>query len=294
MSSSRDDLFVAINGVRKGTITREQLLALANTDATTAKVLMKMRLSSECSGLVPQSPTDDGWMTTLIEVLWLLDGPSRCLIYIGLLPRRQFIERFLTGKLSGDSNEVSDSDLDKISYHWQHNEAITRRVEQIKEMRVASEISRIAEVPSELSGDVVKVKQRVSGYSFNPDLNHLLDKVEEELGSGDPFDQKSLLGHLRTFFENLHAQCAEKLREKKPETVDGTDLTKCQQAIDYLQRKDVITDKMQALGREIYGVLSDEGVHAIKSEREYVRLCRNMVAEYALVLFFELDRRVAS
>jgi hypothetical protein len=39
--------------------------------------------------------------------------------------------------------------------------------------------------------------------------------------------------------------------------------------------------------------LSNEGVHAIKSEREYVRLCRNMVAEFALVLFFELERRLA-
>jgi hypothetical protein len=29
-----------------------------------------------------------------------------------------------------------------------------------------------------------------------------------------------------------------------------------------------------------------------QSEREYVRLCRNQVAEYALVLFFELERRL--
>ena len=61
--------------------------------------------------------------------------------------------------------------------------------------------------------------------------------------------------------------------------------------IDYLQRKEVLTNKMQALGRALYGVLSNEGVHAIKAEREYVRLCRNMVTEYALVLFYELERR---
>jgi hypothetical protein len=38
------------------------------------------------------------------------------------------------------------------------------------------------------------------------------------------------------------------------------------------------------------GFFSEEGAHALKSDREYVRLCRNMIAEYALILFFELDR----
>jgi hypothetical protein len=74
--------------------------------------------------------------------------------------------------------------------------------------------------------------------------------------------------------------------------VDGADLTKCQQAIDYLERRGVLTDRMKALGRALYGVLSEEGVHALKADPEYVRLCRNMIAEYALVLFFELERRL--
>jgi hypothetical protein len=55
----------------------------------------------------------------------------------------------------------------------------------------------------------------------------------------------------------------------------------------------VLTDKMFEFGKALYGVLSNEGVHAIKSTREYVRLCRNMTAEYALVLFFELERRLS-
>jgi hypothetical protein len=48
----------------------------------------------------------------------------------------------------------------------------------------------------------------------------------------------------------------------------------------------------KALGRALYGVLSEEGVHALRADPEYVRLCRNMIAEYALVLFFELERRL--
>jgi hypothetical protein len=49
---------------------------------------------------------------------------------------------------------------------------------------------------------------------------------------------------------------------------------------------------MKALGRALYGVHSEEGVHALKADPEYVWLCRNMIAEYALVLFFEGERRL--
>jgi hypothetical protein len=285
-------LDVAMKGLRSGTFTIEQFLALAKTDAMTAEALVRMRLSQECFEATPRSPVDEHWLMQLLQVLWILDGPSGCVTTLKIQPKRPFIERFLADKLSGNSDKLSEEDLDDIAYHWQHNQSIADRAQQIKEGRIVSHINRLLEVPRELNADVVTAKQRVSEYSFNPDLNALLDKVEEGLGSGDPFDHKSLLTHLRTFFERLHAQCAEKLREKKPETTDGTDPTKCQQVIDYLQRKDVLTDKMQALGRALYGVLSNEGVHAIKSEREYVRLCRNMVAEYALVLFFELERRI--
>src|SRR5262249_41310714 len=147
----------------------------------------------------------------------------------------------------------------------------------------------------ELSSDVEEVKKHVSSYRFNPELNEILNKVEEGMHArGDAFDQAATLKHLRTFYEKLHEQASQTLRERKPETVDGTDLTKCGQAIDYLHRKKVLTDKMKDLAKSLYGVLSNEGVHAIKSKREYVRLCRNMVAEYSIVLFHELERRLAS
>ena len=76
---------------------------------------------------------------------------------------------------------------------------------------------------------------------------------------------------------------------------NGTEVTKCGQAIDYLERKGVTTTKIKELGRCLYGILSDGdyGVHALKASRDYTRLCRNMVVEYAVTLFFELERRLA-
>src|SRR5581483_12387743 len=141
--------------------------------------------------------------------------------------------------------------------------------------------------------DLRAVRKHVFEHRFTPELNEVLEKIDVGLAApGDPFDQAALLKHLRTFFEKLHEQAGERLRTAKPETVDGTDLSSCGQALDYLTRKSVLTAKMSAFGKALYGVLSDEGVHALKSEREYVRLCRNVVVEYTLVLFFELERRL--
>jgi hypothetical protein len=114
--------------------------------------------------------------------------------------------------------------------------------------------------------------------------------VEEELYVGDKFDQVSTLRHLRTFFERLHNQVATTVRTQKPEVRDNTPINICGRCIDFLKEAGVLPAHLHSLAKSIYSVLSSEGGHAIKSEREYVRLCRNMVAEYALILFFELVR----
>ena len=56
-----------------------------------------------------------------------------------------------------------------------------------------------------------------------------------------------------------------------------------------------MTEKLRALAKSLYGILSDGGYgcHALKATRDYTRLCRNMVVEYAVTLFFELERRLA-
>ncbi len=90
----------------------------------------------------------------------------------------------------------------------------------------------------------------------------------------------------------MHEQVGQPPQARKPETVDGTPLGSFGQAIDHLCRKSVVKDKIRDLGKSLYGILSNEGVHAVKSEREYVRLCRNIIAEYALVLFAKLDPRI--
>jgi hypothetical protein len=142
----------------------------------------------------------------------------------------------------------------------------------------------------ELQKEMKAVQEQIQKYKFPEELGALLNKIDDELERGDQFDQAATIKHLRSFFEALIRLIAQELGRLRPDLKDGTPLDKCQQAIDFLAKSDLLKRPMSLLGRGIYSVLSEGGVHAISAEREYVRLCRNMVIEFALVLFFELAR----
>lgn len=225
----------------------------------------------------------------LLDLYWKLFGPSRSIAMFPIYDGR-LVECFFEEKLRNHLDEFSDDDLIRLGNQYLDKplQQLTLRVRAQKMVPIAN---LLLANPADLNKDIVKVKSLVSAYQFAPELNEVLDKIEVELANeGDKFDQAASLKHLRTFFEKLHEHVGRKLQAEKQEMTDNTDLTKCQQAVDYLERHDVLTDRMRGLARALYGVLSEEGVHALKSDREYVRFCRNWVGEYALVLFFELER----
>lgn len=270
----------------RGEMSVEQAYALASERENSAQFYLGMALSQS----LPATPR--GGADRLLELAWRVFGIRTCIRY--RFPAHQangVMINFIRQKLHGMPDEFDDELLDSVWLTWK--DWLGQDIDRIRTRRLKSRADSILQQPRELGEDLRKVQEYVSAYNFHPDLNSLLAKVEAGiLAGGDQFDQSALLKHLRTFFEKLHRQVAEKLHTVIPSLKDGTDLAKFGQAIDYLCRKDVLTDKMRELARALYGVLSNEGVHAIKSEREYVRLCRNMVAEYALVLFFELDRQL--
>lgn len=292
MVKSNYDFRLAHDSLANGTLTIDQALAIFQTDPEGAYQLLweSLRVAFQDPMLV-STTTLEGPIGKMLRVLWKLRGPG-----VGFDTLMAFqhplIDALFQDKLDRTPTSFTDADLTRLAEYYR-DKPLGKSVATVRGSRLAAVADELRKNPTELSLDVVEVKRRVSEYCFNPDLNELLDKVGEGLiADGDPFDQAALLKHLRTFFERLHELTGKELRARRPETIDGTDLTKCGQAIDYLEQKDVLTDKMRALGRALYGVLSNEGVHAIKSDREYTRLCRNMVAEYALVLFFELERRL--
>jgi hypothetical protein len=205
---------------------------------------------------------------------------------------RPGLDRFLEQRLASNPEEFSEGFLQQLSLVRPQKCGVTDQIQFVRTNRVRNTIEHQRSLLSEFTTDLARLKQHVVESHLPPELNALLEKVEEEFGKGDEFDCAAIIMHLRTFLEQLAQSIALGVHEKNPRTKDGTVLAKFGQAIEFLRRVKLIDIGMLRLGQGLYSVLSEEGVHAISSDQEYVRLCRNMVVEYSLVLFWELDRWV--
>lgn len=202
------------------------------------------------------------------------------------------VAHFLDDMLIALGDKFADEHLEPVKNNFPRPDII-QKIERQHQLRLGKKISVMRQNPTEINRDVQAVMRRITDYGFTPALNELLQKIDDELAAdGDDFDQSGNLKHIRTFMEHLHDHVGKELGRRKPELADGTDLSSFGQAIDYLNRKTVVTEKMKLLAKAIYGVLSNEGVHSLTAKKEYVRLCRNMAIEYAIVLFFELEQRL--
>jgi hypothetical protein len=284
---------VVLDAVQNGQLSVDQACALYALDKEAALWFLGDRLRPI---LEKAETTKDVARTALsgvpvLDVIWKLFGSGQCLVMLGGYDLR-VAEDFIYWKLHTRLGDFEGQDLICLEERYREK-PLAKEIRAARAKRLVPIADQLLNNPAEINRDLIAVKRRVSEYRFPKELNEVLEKVQAGLGSrADQFDQAAMLKHLRTFFEKLHAEVAQTLHARKPETEGGTDLSRCQQVIDHLSQKGVLTDKMRLLARALYGVLSEEGVHAMKSEAEYVRFCRNWVAEYALVLFFELERRL--
>lgn len=230
----------------------------------------------------------------IYSVQWDLMGASEFLSRYNLDSE---VAEFINNRLSNNPEEFSNEDLYLVLKYFQRTSLPIRdNALNILSNNVISFADRIASEPPGMSEDIESLKNSITDYGFSPELNEILNKIDDELQKpSDAFSQVATMKHIRSFFEKLHKHVGLELQRQRPKVGNGTPLNKCGQAIDYLERKKVITLKIKDLARCLYSILSDGdfGVHALKASRDYTRLCRNMVIEYAVTLFFELDRRLA-
>ncbi len=205
---------------------------------------------------------------------------------------------FIHERLLKNPDDFDRNDINYLHDQFKHSShAIRDTILSELTKRMTSLAEQMLAEPPGMSQDIASLKKSITDYGFNPELNEILQKIDTELQSqSDAFDQVATMRHIRSFFERLHESVGKELRRRKPHLGNGTPLEKCGQAIDYLTRKRVITAKFKNLAKCLYAILSDDeyGVHALSATRDYTRLCRNMVVEYAVTLFFELERRLAN
>jgi hypothetical protein len=168
----------------------------------------------------------------------------------------------------------------------------SRIVQSIEGIRQECERARylyltgaLRELPNlEIDQDKKKIESYLSALGFDPLMQKALDEAESDYRSdASGFELKNALTHLRTFYEQLHFQVGHLLSDRAGRTRD----TKCGQVLTTLRVLNFFTEKEEKFAAALYGLLSDEGVHALTAKREYARLMRNMVIEYA-VMFLKM------
>ena len=94
--------------------------------------------------------------------------------------------------------------------------------------------------------------------------------------------------HLRSFLEELHIEASEVFGRSVGEQAPPK---KWGKAINFLRTHGVLSIQEEAFVTSLYTLISDEGVHPLIAEREYVRIRRNMVTEYGLLFLTVLEKK---
>jgi hypothetical protein len=140
----------------------------------------------------------------------------------------------------------------------------------------------------EIEKDKLKVESYISSLGFSPVMLQSLNAAEEDYRvSATEFELKNSLGHLRTFYEQLHFQVGHVLADKAGRNRDD----KFGQVLTTLRVLGFFTEKEEKFAAGLYGLLSVEAVHALFAKREYARLMRNMVIEYGVMFLSMMENK---
>jgi hypothetical protein len=139
----------------------------------------------------------------------------------------------------------------------------------------------------EVNQDKTAVEAYLHQFGFAPSLVDTLNEAERLYRlQGTLFDSKNSLGHLRSFLENVQKQAMPKIHAR----YGGDPPLEWGAGLAYLARNAILSKAEEQLAVSLYRLISDEGVHPLIAQREYVRLARNMVIEYSLLFLKKIEK----
>jgi hypothetical protein len=139
----------------------------------------------------------------------------------------------------------------------------------------------------EINQDKDVVQSYLKTLAFSPSLANSLEEATRlyELG-GSNFTLKASMGHVRSFLENLQKEVIPAVHKKH----GGVLPTTWGDGLAYLRKHLVLSEAEEKFAAGLYRLISDEAVHPLVAEREYARLARNVVIEYALLFLRKLEK----
>ena len=140
----------------------------------------------------------------------------------------------------------------------------------------------------EVNQDKAAVENYLKAHGFSDGLVEYLNRTDQFYQSASSgFEFKSVMGHLRSFMERLQAEGIAKLGPAKASPPPQ----RWGDGLKHLQQQGLLSKAEEGYAAALFTLLSDAGVHPIIAEKEYARLARNVVIEYALLFLCRLEKR---
>jgi hypothetical protein len=139
----------------------------------------------------------------------------------------------------------------------------------------------------EVNQDKDAVRSYLQQLGFPERLGRSLDEAERLYHTkGNEFSLKASMGLLRSFLEDLQKEILPAVHAR----FGGKVPRRWGEGLQYLRANGVLSQAEEAFAASLYTLMSDEAVHPIVADREYARLFRNVVIEYALLFLSKLNK----
>jgi hypothetical protein len=207
----------------------------------------------------------------------------------------------LSSSARAEAKEKEYRKINAVSVHWPEigplsatglcvevqaaSQAIAEQCRKARYLYLKGSLSEGLNV--EVNQDKIAVEQYIQQYGFPHSLIESLNEVERlYLHGTNPLEFKSSMGHLRSFLEKIHSEVMPALHSK----FGGQLPQKWGDGLAYLARNQVLSKTEEQFIASLYTLISDEGVHPLVAEKEYARLARNFVIEYALLFLRKIEK----
>ncbi len=141
-------------------------------------------------------------------------------------------------------------------------------------------------VNPEINTDREVLISRMHQLGFRGEILGALTEVDRKvLAASTPLDFKGCVGDLRTLFEEIVEDAAKRAANLTNTTPPSGPLkSDFKPWKDLLVRTKVLTEEEADLFQKLYNYLSNVGTHRLGSGQEHVRIAKNTVIEFGLLL----------
>lgn len=164
----------------------------------------------------------------------------------------------------------------------EHNFRLTEKINLAKLKHLEAELS---DVNPEVNTDRDKVVELWGRKFSDPQIPILVSEIEEHFREGEFSATKfaSCVGRIRVLLVEIAKRVALSV-EATRKTGKVSESSGERYFFDYLKDTKHISDAEWNILRSLYDLASENGAHALTSNREYARLIKNMAYEFVLLL----------